>query len=74
MVVATPAPLPAGIYYPRCQCSNDGTGLLCDTSGMEKPHQFHLLTGDVLLDVSGDLLEPYLLYTTDYYKLHRYDS
>jgi ATP-binding cassette subfamily A (ABC1) protein 2 len=65
-------------YNPYCSCSSDGTGHICDSSGFQYPPSLKLITGDVLIDISGidsgRKEHEYYLYTTDMYRLRRYGA
>ena len=54
--------------YPDCQCSDDQTGFVCDSSGYEPPSSFEVITDDILFDVSSQNESEYLLYTTDMFR------
>jgi len=63
-------------FYPNCRCSIDGTGYICDSSGFQYPPTLKLITGDVLIDISGlgSKEHEYYLHTTDMYRLRRYGA
>eukprot|EP00058_Branchiostoma_floridae_P014634 XP_002600122.1 hypothetical protein BRAFLDRAFT_66631 [Branchiostoma floridae] len=55
---------------PQCQCMKDNTGFLC-TPDPYPPHRFKVITGDILLDVTGRNTSLWYLNTNDLYRLHR---
>ncbi len=59
-------------YYPHCHCAQANNGFICDHDFVNPPH-FQVVTSDILQDASGDTEEDYFLYTTDMYRLNRYD-
>ncbi|KAI8512473.1 ATP-binding cassette sub- A member 2 [Branchiostoma belcheri] len=58
---------------PQCQCMKDNTGFLC-TPDPYPPHRFKVITGDILLDVTGRNTTLWYLNTNDLYRLHRWGS
>ncbi|XP_078606520.1 ATP-binding cassette sub-family A member 2-like isoform X1 [Branchiostoma floridae x Branchiostoma japonicum] len=58
---------------PQCQCMKDNTGFLC-TPDPYPPHRFKVITGDILLDVTGRNTSLWYLNTNDLYRLHRYGA
>ncbi|UYV63452.1 ABCA2 [Cordylochernes scorpioides] len=62
-------------FYPYCHCSEDGTGFVCQNYGFTPdPPTYKVVTGDILLDISGQREQEYYLYTTDAYRLRRYGA
>jgi len=59
-------------YHPDCACSSDHTGQVCAKDGYLPPERFQVVTGDHLLDITGDDEEMYYLRTADMHRLHRY--
>ncbi|XP_064210505.1 ATP-binding cassette sub-family A member 2 isoform X1 [Anguilla rostrata] len=72
MVTSAPA-LPLSIHEPvRCICSMQGTGFSCPSGVGGRPPLMKVVTGDILVDVTGRNVSEYLLYTSDRVRLHRY--
>ncbi|KAG7281475.1 hypothetical protein CRUP_012418 [Coryphaenoides rupestris] len=62
--VTSPPPLPLSIHEPvRCTCSMQSTGFSCPSG---------VVTGDILVDITGRNVSEYLLFTADRLRLHRY--
>ncbi|XP_056600911.1 ATP-binding cassette sub-family A member 2 isoform X1 [Triplophysa dalaica] len=72
--MATPPPtLPLTIREPvRCICSMQGTGFSCPSGVGGRPPLMKVVTGDILVDITGRNVSEYLLYTSDRLRLHRY--
>uniref|UniRef100_A0A8C9SWW6 ATP-binding cassette sub-family A member 2 n=1 Tax=Scleropages formosus TaxID=113540 RepID=A0A8C9SWW6_SCLFO len=70
----TSAPsLPLTIREPvRCICSMQGTGFSCPNGVGGRPPLTKVVTGDILVDITGRNVSEYLLYTSDRLRLHRY--
>ncbi|XP_062816350.1 ATP-binding cassette sub-family A member 2 isoform X1 [Anolis carolinensis] len=58
----------------RCSCSMQGTGFSCPSGVGGHPPQRKVVTGDIMVDVSGRNVSEYLLYTSDRFRLHRYGA
>uniref|UniRef100_UPI00358F4AA8 ATP-binding cassette sub-family A member 2 isoform X1 n=1 Tax=Myxine glutinosa TaxID=7769 RepID=UPI00358F4AA8 len=58
----------------RCVCSAHGTGFLCSGRAGPPSPERRVVTGDILVDVTGHNVSEYLLFTTDQYRLHRYGA
>uniref|UniRef100_A0A803SKP8 ATP-binding cassette sub-family A member 2 n=1 Tax=Anolis carolinensis TaxID=28377 RepID=A0A803SKP8_ANOCA len=58
----------------RCSCSMQGTGFSCPSGVGGHPPQRKVVTGDIMVDVSGRNVSEYLLYTSDRFRLHRRGS
>ncbi|KAJ8285694.1 hypothetical protein GJAV_G00029870 [Gymnothorax javanicus] len=72
MVTSAPA-LPLSIHEPvRCVCSMQGTGFSCPSGVGGRPPLMKVVTGDILVDITGRNVSEYLLYTSDRLRLHRY--
>uniref|UniRef100_A0A8D2KS45 ATP-binding cassette sub-family A member 2 n=1 Tax=Varanus komodoensis TaxID=61221 RepID=A0A8D2KS45_VARKO len=73
---ATSAPaLPSVVHEPlRCTCSVQGTGFSCPSGVGGHPRQRRVVTGDILVEVTGRNVSEYLLYTSDRFRLHRYGA
>ncbi|XP_041370956.1 ATP-binding cassette sub-family A member 2-like [Gigantopelta aegis] len=61
-------------FYPSCKCSSDNTGFICSDKHHLMPPSFHVVTQDILLNITGQRTENYLLYTTSEYRRHRYGA
>uniref|UniRef100_A0A8C5RJB7 ATP-binding cassette sub-family A member 2 n=1 Tax=Laticauda laticaudata TaxID=8630 RepID=A0A8C5RJB7_LATLA len=73
-VTSTPAQ-PSIIHEPiRCTCSMQGTGFSCPSGVGGHPSQTKVVTGDILVDITGRNVSEYLLYTSDRFRLHRYGA
>jgi hypothetical protein len=59
-------------YYPECSCMSDNSGFVCSYDNFNLPPQFHTLTHETLLNITGENETEYYLYTTDLYRLKRY--
>lgn len=72
----TSAPtLPHLIHEPlRCTCSMQGTGFSCPSGVGGHPPLMKVVTGDILVDISGRNVSEYLLFTSDRFRLHRYGA
>uniref|UniRef100_A0AAR2KPX3 ATP-binding cassette sub-family A member 2 n=1 Tax=Pygocentrus nattereri TaxID=42514 RepID=A0AAR2KPX3_PYGNA len=72
-MVTSPPPLPLSIREPvRCICSMQGTGFSCPSGVGGRPPLMKVVTGDILVDITGRNVSEYLLYTSDRLRLHRY--
>ena len=70
--VTSPPTLPLSIREPvRCVCSMQGTGFSCPSGVGGRPPLTKVVTGDILVDVTGRNVSEYLLYTSDRVRLHR---
>ncbi|XP_075435187.1 ATP-binding cassette sub-family A member 2 [Ascaphus truei] len=73
-VTTTPS-LPHRIHeLVRCTCSMQGTGFSCPSGVGGHPPQMKVVTGDIMVDISGRNVSEYLLYTSDRFRLHRYGA
>ncbi|AWP06485.1 putative ATP-binding cassette sub-family A member 2 [Scophthalmus maximus] len=71
--VTSPPTLPLAIHEPvRCTCSMQGTGFSCPSGVGGRPPLMKVVTGDILVDVTGRNVSEYLLFTSDRLRLHRY--
>lgn len=71
-LVTSPPPLPLSIREPvRCICSMQGTGFSCPSGVGGRPPLMKVVTGDILVDITGRNVSEYLLYTSDRLRLHR---
>lgn len=71
-MVTSPPPLPLSIREPvRCICSMQGTGFSCPSGVGGRPPLTKVVTGDILVDITGRNVSEYLLYTSDRMRLHR---
>ncbi|XP_056274461.1 ATP-binding cassette sub-family A member 2 isoform X1 [Pseudoliparis swirei] len=71
--VTSPPTLPLSIREPvRCTCSLQGTGFSCPSGVGGRPPLMKVVTGDILVDVTGRNVSEYLLFTSDRLRLHRY--
>lgn len=71
MVTSAPS-LPSIIHEPiKCTCSMQGTGFSCPSGVGGHPPQMKVVTGDILVDITGRNVSEYLLYTSDRFRLHR---
>ncbi|XP_062310063.1 LOW QUALITY PROTEIN: ATP-binding cassette sub-family A member 2 [Osmerus eperlanus] len=71
--VTSPPTLPLSIREPvRCICSMQGTGFSCPSGVGGRPPLMKVVTGDILVDITGRNVSEYLLYTSDRVRLHRY--
>ncbi|XP_069576163.1 ATP-binding cassette sub-family A member 2 isoform X2 [Brachyistius frenatus] len=71
--VTSPPTLPLSIHEPvRCSCSMQGTGFSCPSGVGGRPSLTKVVTGDILVDVTGRNVSEYLLFTSDRLRLHRY--
>ncbi|KAL0979073.1 hypothetical protein UPYG_G00180180 [Umbra pygmaea] len=71
--VTSPPSLPLSIREPvRCVCSMQGTGFSCPSGVGGRPPLMKVVTGDILVDITGRNVSEYLLYTSDRLRLHRY--
>uniref|UniRef100_A0A673ZFD4 ATP-binding cassette sub-family A member 2 n=1 Tax=Salmo trutta TaxID=8032 RepID=A0A673ZFD4_SALTR len=71
--VTSPPTLPLFIREPvRCICSMQGTGFSCPSGVGGRPPLMKVVTGDILVDITGRNVSEYLLYTSDRLRLHRY--
>lgn len=74
VTTANPSVATSPIYYPTCHCSKDSTGFVCSNSGYEMPPSFKVVTGDILMNITGQNEHEYYLYTTDMFRLRRYGA
>ncbi|XP_028910083.1 ATP-binding cassette sub-family A member 2 isoform X2 [Ornithorhynchus anatinus] len=73
--VTSPPALPRTVHEPiKCTCSMQGTGFSCPSGVGGRPPQVKVVTGDILVDVTGRNVSEYLLYTSDRFRLHRYGA
>lgn len=73
-ITTTPS-LPRRMHEPvRCTCSMQGTGFFCPSGVGGHPPQMKVVTGDIMVDISGRNVSEYLLYTSDRFRLHRYGA
>ncbi|XP_068617160.1 ATP-binding cassette sub-family A member 2 [Brachionichthys hirsutus] len=71
--VTSPPTLPLSIHEPvRCTCSMQGTGFSCPSGVGGRPPLMKVVTGDILVDITGRNVSEYLLFTSDRVRLHRY--
>ncbi|XP_056152954.1 ATP-binding cassette sub-family A member 2 [Lampris incognitus] len=71
--VTSPPTLPLSIHEPvRCTCSMQGTGFSCPSGIGGRPPLMKVVTGDILVDITGRNVSEYLLFTSDRLRLHRY--
>ncbi|GCC24766.1 hypothetical protein chiPu_0003168 [Chiloscyllium punctatum] len=64
---------PHPIHEPvRCSCSMQGTGFSCPSGVGGHPPQKKVVTGDILVDITGRNVSEYILHTSDRFRLHRY--
>ncbi|XP_040010578.1 ATP-binding cassette sub-family A member 2 isoform X4 [Xiphias gladius] len=71
--VTSPPTLPLSIHEPvRCTCSMQGTGFSCPSGVGGRPPLTKVVTGDILVDITGRNVSEYLLFTSDRLRLHRY--
>ncbi|XP_041855370.1 ATP-binding cassette sub-family A member 2 isoform X4 [Melanotaenia boesemani] len=71
--VTSPPTLPLSIHEPvRCVCSMQGTGFSCPSGVGGHPPLMKVVTGDILVDITGRNVSEYLLFTSDRLRLHRY--
>ncbi|XP_068590372.1 ATP-binding cassette sub-family A member 2 isoform X2 [Cebidichthys violaceus] len=71
--VTSPPTLPLSIHEPvRCTCSMQGTGFSCPSGVGGRPPLMKVVTGDILVDITGRNVSEYLLFTSDRLRLHRY--
>lgn len=61
-------------YYPSCQCAADGSGYKCSSASHNNAPSFTVVTQDLLVNITGQITEDYLLYTTYDKRLHRYGA
>ncbi|XP_078106456.1 ATP-binding cassette sub-family A member 2 [Sander vitreus] len=65
--------LPLSIHEPvRCTCSLQGTGFSCPSGVGGRPPLMKVVTGDIVVDITGRNVSEYLLFTSDRLRLHRY--
>lgn len=70
--VTSPPTLPLSIHEPvRCTCSMQGTGFSCPSGVGGRPPLTKVVTGDILVDITGRNVSEYLLFTSDRLRLHR---
>ncbi|XP_037337766.2 ATP-binding cassette sub-family A member 2 [Pungitius pungitius] len=71
--VTSPPTLPLSIHEAvRCTCSMQGTGFSCPSGVGGRPPLTKVVTGDILVDITGRNVSEYLLFTSDRLRLHRY--
>ncbi|KAF3851641.1 hypothetical protein F7725_013413 [Dissostichus mawsoni] len=67
-----PPTLPLSLHEPvRCTCSMQGTGFSCPSGVGGRPPLMKVVTGDILVDITGRNVSEYLLFTSDRLRLHR---
>ncbi|XP_016137357.1 ATP-binding cassette sub-family A member 2-like [Sinocyclocheilus grahami] len=72
-MATSPPTLPLSIREPvRCICSMQGTGFSCPSGVGGRPPLMKVVTGDILVDITGRNVSEYILYTSDRLRLHRY--
>uniref|UniRef100_A0A9J7XGT8 ATP-binding cassette sub-family A member 2 n=1 Tax=Cyprinus carpio carpio TaxID=630221 RepID=A0A9J7XGT8_CYPCA len=72
-MATSPPTLPLTIREPvHCICSMQGTGFSCPSGVGGRPPLMKVVTGDILVDITGRNVSEYLLYTSDRLRLHRY--
>ncbi|KAA8578520.1 hypothetical protein FQN60_007312, partial [Etheostoma spectabile] len=65
--------LPRSIHEPvRCTCSMQGTGFSCPSGVGGRTPLMKVVTGDIVVDITGRNVSEYLLFTSDRLRLHRY--
>lgn len=70
--LTSPPPLPPSVHEPvRCSCSMQGAGFSCPSGVGGRPPTVKVVTGDVLVDITGRNVSEYLLFTSDRLRLHR---
>uniref|UniRef100_A0A669CRM0 ATP-binding cassette sub-family A member 2 n=1 Tax=Oreochromis niloticus TaxID=8128 RepID=A0A669CRM0_ORENI len=73
MPVTSPPTFPLSIHEPvRCVCSMQGTGFSCPSGVGGQPPLMKVVTGDIMVDITGRNVSEYLLFTSDRVRLHRY--
>uniref|UniRef100_H3CEJ3 ATP-binding cassette sub-family A member 2 n=1 Tax=Tetraodon nigroviridis TaxID=99883 RepID=H3CEJ3_TETNG len=73
--VTSPPSLPPSVHEPvRCSCSMEGAGFSCPSGVGGRPPVMKVVTGDVLVDITGRNVSEYLLFTSDRLRLHRYGA
>ncbi|XP_039902431.1 LOW QUALITY PROTEIN: ATP-binding cassette sub-family A member 2 [Simochromis diagramma] len=71
--VTSPPTFPLSIHEPvRCVCSMQGTGFSCPSGVGGQPPLMKVVTGDIMVDITGRNVSEYLLFTSDRVRLHRY--
>ncbi|XP_029685458.1 ATP-binding cassette sub-family A member 2-like isoform X3 [Takifugu rubripes] len=71
--VTPPPPHPPSVHEAvRCTCSMQGAGFSCPSGVGGHPPIMKVVTGDVLVDITGRNVSEYLLFTSDRLRLHRY--
>ncbi|XP_063752505.1 ATP-binding cassette sub-family A member 2 isoform X2 [Eleginops maclovinus] len=71
--VTSPPILPLSLHeLVRCTCSMQGTGFSCPSGVGGRPPLMKVVTGDILVDITGRNVSEYLLFTSDRLRLHRY--
>ncbi|XP_064420182.1 ATP-binding cassette sub-family A member 2 [Latimeria chalumnae] len=71
----TPTSTPYIVHEPiRCTCSMQGTGFSCPSGVGGHPPQMKVVTGDILVDITGRNTSEYILHTSDRFRLHRYGA
>uniref|UniRef100_A0A7N8X2T3 ATP-binding cassette sub-family A member 2 n=1 Tax=Mastacembelus armatus TaxID=205130 RepID=A0A7N8X2T3_9TELE len=71
--VTSPPTLPQSTHEAvRCTCSMQGTGFSCPSGVGGHPPLMKVVTGDILVDITGRNVSEYLLFTSDRLRLHRY--
>lgn len=56
----------------KCRCSADRRNYVCDSGIEGNPDRISTITGDTILNVTGLDMDKYLLYTTGFFKRHRF--
>ena len=70
--VTSPPTLPLSVHEQvRCTCSMQGTGFSCPSGVGGHPPLIKMVTGDILVDITGRNVSEYLLFTSDRLRLHR---
>ncbi|CAM1324270.1 ABCA2 (predicted) [Pycnogonum litorale] len=60
------------VYYPICHCTKDK--FVCNSYYDKPKDQYRVVSGDRLIDITGQNEHKYYLYTTDLYRLRRYGA
>uniref|UniRef100_A0A3P9CRJ2 ATP binding cassette subfamily A member 2 n=1 Tax=Maylandia zebra TaxID=106582 RepID=A0A3P9CRJ2_9CICH len=64
--VTSPPTFPLSIHEPvRCVCSMQGTGFSCPSGVGGQPPLMKVVTGDIMVDITGRNVSEYLLFTSD---------
>ncbi|KAM9858193.1 ATP-binding cassette sub-family A member 2 [Aulostomus maculatus] len=71
--VTSPPTLPLTVHeLVRCTCSMQGASFSCPSGVGGRPPLMKVVTGDILVDITGRNISEYLLFTSDRLRLHRY--